>query len=263
MKKIVAATAILMATCLVFGEPPVPQKPVPAQPADTLPPSKARVELPEMDFDFGFAPQGTSSLVHNFKIKNMGEEILDIKGVRPGCGCTAAPLKKKLLEPKEETETQVIFNSRGYTKATSKSVRIETNDPTKPNLSIRFSANFDTTVWYDASKGARAKAEPAIIDFGAGDLIKETMTAKIQNLSEEKMNLKIISYQSEFIELPKLSGTTLSGKGNVTLTAKLIKGFDKAQPLKSSITIAGVNAAGEELTRFTIPLTSGPGGETH
>lgn len=45
--------------------------------------SLARVEVPEVSFNFGYVPQG-SSISHTFWLRSVGEDTLRITDVRPG-----------------------------------------------------------------------------------------------------------------------------------------------------------------------------------
>jgi len=221
---------------------------------DSLPPSKARIELDRLEFDFGFAPQGNAKLVHNFTITNVGKDTLEITRVRPTCGCTAAPLKKKLLAPKEQTEVSVIFRTRGYKRKTAKSVRIESTDPTKPSLSVRFSTNLDTAAWTDTTKGPRIKSEPAIIDMGKGDLYQKKTTIDIINMVGQKLDIEVIDYTNEVIKEPDLKKTKLSGNKSTTLKVEMLSDYDIKNVIQASITIAAYDKSGSEVTRFTIPI---------
>jgi hypothetical protein len=45
--------------------------------------SKARIEVPEVSFNFGYVPQG-ASISHTFWLRSVGEDTLRITDVRPG-----------------------------------------------------------------------------------------------------------------------------------------------------------------------------------
>ncbi len=52
-----------------------------AAPAATA--NQPRLEVPEVSFNFGYVPQG-SSLAHTFWLRNVGGDTLRITDVRPG-----------------------------------------------------------------------------------------------------------------------------------------------------------------------------------
>jgi len=46
-------------------------------------PSQARIEVPEVSFNFGYVPQG-ASISHTFWLRSVGGDTLRITDVRPG-----------------------------------------------------------------------------------------------------------------------------------------------------------------------------------
>ncbi|MEW5701948.1 MAG: DUF1573 domain-containing protein [Candidatus Zixiibacteriota bacterium] len=88
--------------------------------------SRALLDVPVTNFDFGYAPQG-SSISHVFWLKNVGGDTLHITDVRPGCGCTKAPLKKTVLPAGDSTDVEVIFSTGGYSSNVVKGARIISN----------------------------------------------------------------------------------------------------------------------------------------
>lgn len=231
-----------------------PMVKVNSESSDTLPPSKARISFDSESFDFGFAPQGAGYLVHYFGVTNVGEDTLVIKRVRPTCGCTAAPLKKKQLAPGESTEIGAIFRLRGFKRATSKAIKVESNDPTRKLVSLRFNANMDTSLWHDTSKGARIFSEPEMVDMGKGDLLQWKTNVKLKNPTDKKLNLKIIEYTENIIKEPKIKRTTLKPGKSTDMEISLLEDYDINTQIKASITIAAFDKSGSEVTRISIPI---------
>ncbi len=221
------------------------------------PNSKARIELEETSFDFGFAPQGNAKLVHTFVVKNSGEDTLKIIRVRPTCGCTAAPLEKKILAPGEKTNIKVIFRTRGYKRRTTKAVKIQSTDPTNTMVSLRFTANLDTTQWNDVSKGPRIKTDPKTLDLGKGKSFQLKTKTSIKNLSDQTLELKVIDFTKDVVKDAKLKKTKIKGNKTTTLEVKINEDYDKNKPVQASITIAAYDKSGSEVTRVTIPLIGG------
>jgi len=224
---------------------------------DTTVPSLARISFDSDNFDFGFAPQGDAYLVHYFKVKNVGEDTLRIDRVRPTCGCTAAPLKKKDLAPGESSEIGAIFRLSGYKSATSKSIKVESNDPTHKTMNLRFSANMDTAAWLDAMQGPRLLCEPTIIDLGKGDLFKGTAKFVIRNPSDKKLKVEIIDYTGDIITTPKIKMPELKAGKSADVEIAVLKEYDPTSEIKASITLAGLDDSGSEVTRFTVPIIGG------
>src|SRR5436189_6374552 len=57
-----------------------------------------KIQFADMTFDFGKIDSGTL-VKHEFVFTNTGSATLEIKDVKPGCGCTAAGTWDKTVEP--------------------------------------------------------------------------------------------------------------------------------------------------------------------
>ena len=263
MRRLWTVAIVVALAGLIFaqGATAIPKKAVPKkaeQPSQTAEKQyNAKITFDEESFNFGFVPQGNTKLIHKFHLKNTGTDTLRITRVRPTCGCTAAPLEKKVLAPGEETYIKVIFRTRGYKRRTTKAVKVMSNDPNRPIVSLRFTANFDTTRWNDVSKGPRIKQDPLILDLGKGKDFKSKATVVIRNLSDKKLTLKVVDYTDDVLKEVKLKKTTLKGNGKVKLQVKVRDDYDINKPVQASITIAAYDKSGSEVTRITIPVVGG------
>ena len=102
---------------------------------------------PEIQFDkevwhFGQNKQG-EILIHVFTFTNGGDAPLKIKQVRTSCGCAAALVSKKEIEPGEKGEIKVTFNTKGYGGNVAKYVFVESNDPEQPNKQLTVQASIE------------------------------------------------------------------------------------------------------------------------
>ena len=59
-------------------------------------------------YDFGEVTEG-KVLSYDFTIKNGGSDVLQIKDVRPTCGCTVAKIDKKELKKGESTKLLLLL----------------------------------------------------------------------------------------------------------------------------------------------------------
>jgi len=104
---------------------------------------------------------------HEFRLRNDGQALLRITRVKPACGCTAATLTKRELQPGEETVLLSRLKLRGRKGSQSKSIQVESNDPVNPRLRL----------WLKGSVRTELAAEPPRVNFGAlpadGTLTKE------------------------------------------------------------------------------------------
>jgi hypothetical protein len=97
--------------------------------------SQPKIEITGGDTkDWGKVSPKDSPLKTDIVIKNIGSELLKITKMKPGCGCTTAPLKKDSLAPGESTVVEVSLNISGNTGGVTKSISIETNDPAKTSI---------------------------------------------------------------------------------------------------------------------------------
>lgn len=90
------------------------------------PQPKIQIENPL--YDFGTATEA-SMVHHTFKIKNVGNGRLVITGVKTSCGCTAAKPSKSTLEPGEQTDITVGFDTRFQKGHQVRTITAFTNDP--------------------------------------------------------------------------------------------------------------------------------------
>ena len=71
-----------------------------------------KIQFKELKWDFGNKKQG-EVLTHTFSFKNAGDETLVIRRVRTSCGCAAAMLSKKELNPKLEKLSNLCLEVYG------------------------------------------------------------------------------------------------------------------------------------------------------
>ena len=102
----------------------------------------AKIQFVKEKHDFGKVEQG-KLLTYSFKFKNIGNTPLTIKNVRTTCGCTAAVVKGKKLDPGSEGEIKISFNTTGYGGNVAKYIFVETNDPSAPQKQLTVSAAID------------------------------------------------------------------------------------------------------------------------
>ncbi len=93
------------------------------------------LEVEAASFDFGEISQG-EKVRHVFIFSNVGDETLMIDRVRSSCGCTAALVSDKILEPGETGEVQANFDSTRFSGSVSKTIYLYTNDPVYPTKQL-------------------------------------------------------------------------------------------------------------------------------
>ena len=99
-----------------------------------------KLVLQQNSFEFGDIKQG-ETVSHTFVLTNSGGDLLKIANVQASCGCTAAVPEKSELAPGESTNLTVKFNSTGRQGAQKKTVKIFTNDPQAPEMTVTITGN--------------------------------------------------------------------------------------------------------------------------
>jgi hypothetical protein len=142
-----------------------------------------KVKFQEEKWDFGNVKEGQVK-THVFVFNNMGDAPLHIKRVRTSCGCAAALISDKKVEPGKEGELKVTFNSRGYEGNIAKYVYFESNDRSQPVKQLQISASIEVP------PRPRIDLERYSVDSG---LILEgepiPATALIKNKGERELRL--------------------------------------------------------------------------
>lgn len=92
-------------------------------------------------FDFGEIDY--SRIVESsFRIKNLGKEILEIKRVATSCACTTAEVLKDRIEPGEETELLVSYDTAAMGRSShgmgkqERIIYVKSNDPLNPQVTV-------------------------------------------------------------------------------------------------------------------------------
>jgi hypothetical protein len=93
-------------------------------------------------WNFGKAKAG-EDLVHEFIFKNEGDGPLNVKSVETSCGCTAALVSDKILDPGKSGKIKVTFSTRGYSGEVVKYIYVESDDPVQPRIQLKISAAVD------------------------------------------------------------------------------------------------------------------------
>jgi hypothetical protein len=132
---------------------PAPPAPPAAPPPDAGPP--ARLVFQSTQVDFGEMSQGQEA-THAFAFDNKGEGILRIHNVSTSCGCTAALPEVRELPPGGSSQLKVTFKSGNFNGAVSKTVTVNSNDPTQPAAVLHIRANVKPVFVF----------EPAMLNLG-------------------------------------------------------------------------------------------------
>jgi hypothetical protein len=212
---------MLILTCLAAAEP--------------------KMTIPVEVIDFGYAPQ-KSKVTCRFWIYSTGSDTLQIADVKPGCGCTKAPLEKKIVPPGDSAFVDITFNTGQYKGKTTKTVNVMAYGGLPAQR-----VTIDAYVLASPDSATALTIEPATLEMG-GASAKREITFSIQNKTQGDVSPQLVLSPRDDIEikLPKTIKAGRDGQGKVKLLAKTIPpGFAK------SFTFAIDDSL---QTRFTIPI---------
>ncbi len=147
------------------------------------------------------------------KLTNAGEDVLKITHVQSSCGCTTVKQPKSELAPGESDVIKVEFNSTGFRGPATKYVYITSNDPVKPQTSVKLTVEI------------KEELEPVtknnVLWLGSVQLGKSvTETISFRNVSDKQISVTGIAIKNDGI--------------SVTYTPKRLK---PSEELKLTITV--------------------------
>jgi len=90
--------------------------------------SVAQIVVDENDIHFGSVAQG-EKVERVFRFTNAGDDQLIIERVKSSCGCTAALLSNRDIEPGTTGEVRATFDSTRFQGLVVKTIYLYTNDP--------------------------------------------------------------------------------------------------------------------------------------
>lgn len=101
--------------------------------------SGTSIYFPEDSWDFGeITPDELPT--HIFKFKNIGDEVLIIKGAKVSCeSCIDIIISTEELNPGEEGELKITVNSLDMIGRFTKRIYVESNDPVNPRVVVTVS----------------------------------------------------------------------------------------------------------------------------
>jgi hypothetical protein len=164
-------------------------------------------------YDWKFVKPNDSPLQAKVQIKNTGDKTLEITNVKPGCGCTTAPLDKNSLKPGEIATMDIKLNISGNTGKVTKSITISSNDP-----------NNEKKVLYLKAEIIRALMTSPTQYLTYSDITvgKEAVASlKIKNNSNQDVTLSNFEVTPETVTINLKNKVTLKPGQEVELEAKV------------------------------------------
>jgi len=161
------------------------------------------IYFPEDSWDFGEIT--TDELpTHIFKFKNIGDEVLIIKGTRVSCeSCIAPVISAGELNPGEEGELKITVNSLDMIGRFTKRIYVESNDPANPRAVITVSGFIQpqpqTPFRVGMSYFGKREYDKAIIEFEKSIELDENHTESYYYLGQCYLQKGIIEYYNKNI----------------------------------------------------------------
>lgn len=148
------------------------------QPAGPAP----KIKFAEPAFTFPEAWSG-DKVEHTFIVKNEGEGVLEIREVKPGCGCTLAGDFDKKIEPGKEGKIPVALNTHGLRGDVVKQITVTSNDPVQPQTILTLKGKVKSVVDVDPVQGwAWGQITPTS---------KDSMTITLSNNTTDAWKLEV------------------------------------------------------------------------
>lgn len=153
-------------------------------------------------YNWGNVNAKQTPLQATVKIVNKGNEVLNVTGVKPGCGCTAAPIDKDKLSPGDTATVKVSLNVGASSGDLTKSITITSNDPTASTVIYSLKANIIRAVQILPSQ--------YFVFTGMTPGQKSSANVSIKNNSDKEITLS---------DFEATNGLTIDWKQNKTLKA--------------------------------------------
>lgn len=128
-------TAPMVLACLLALSPLALQAQTPVAPPPPAPITAPKIQFASNVFEFGKVPVGTVVRA-TFVLTNTGNAPLEIKDVRPGCGCTTAGTWERRIEPGNTTTIALQLNTANFGGALVKNATVTCNDPTQSTVTL-------------------------------------------------------------------------------------------------------------------------------
>ena len=103
-------------------------------------------------YDWGNVKPKDNPLKTTIIIKNTGNQELHITSVRPGCGCTNAPLSKDKISPNDTASVQVTLNIGANSGSVTKNITFSSNDQESHELVYYLKANVQRSLQFSPNQ---------------------------------------------------------------------------------------------------------------
>lgn len=144
--------------------------------------AQGKIEIVGGDtYNWGSVAPGTLRTV--VEVKNVGAQDLSIQEVRPSCGCTIAPIDKKLLKPGEVGKISIKLDVASRTGPVEKTITITSSDSSSPIRILKLVADVKRSLIFTPSSAS------LVVSEGKLNVESPTTTLRLANASDSTFTL--------------------------------------------------------------------------
>jgi len=194
-----------------------------------------KIVCDQPDFNFGVR-RDHETVVHQFTIKNDGDEPLAITRVKASCGCTAVKSSTSSIQPGKTATVDARFTLKGRRGKQQKSIMVESNDPNMPRLRL----------WLKGEIVVGVALEPRYLNFR--QMHKDVVSTQKVALVTLRPDIRIVNIEENSPSYEATidpDGRGLTVRTVPPLNPGLVRGrivvtTDHPQGLTADLNIAGV-----------------------
>jgi hypothetical protein len=211
--------------------------------------SAPKIVVDQENFNFGRIYQG-EKVEHTFRFQNTGDAPLNVEKVRTSCGCTAALLSTKIIEPGETGGVSATFDSARFRGEVIKTIYLYSDDPLKPVTQLYLRGSVKPEILQDPERVELGPLQPGV---------EKEVHVTLTNQGERE-----ITFLSIQVTAPDLRAEFSS---DVLLPGKSVQVLIKATPREGMARVSGyviVKTSSSHVPELRIPVygtvTVAPGG---
>ena len=175
-----------------FGEDPAMEQSAPADVSIASPPAATpsmgpRIVFATPTYDFGKVMEG-DKVSYDYLFTNTGDEVLEIRNVKPTCGCTTKGEWDRKVEPGQTGKIPITLKTNSVNGSVKKAIRVTTNVPGKALHTLYIKGS----VWRPIEITPRYASFGQVVD-GAESATK---TLRIVSIMEEPLEIQSVKCSS-------------------------------------------------------------------
>ncbi len=193
---------VTMAAAELVASPLTPKTNAPAASG------RPRIYFAQPVYEFGVVKPG-QTIKHEFQLSNRGDAVLEIKEVRPSCGCTTAGNWTRTIPPNGSGAIAIQLDTGHFKGAISKTVTVTSNDPTQPQTILQLRGEIWTPI----------QMTPAFATFPPLHATSDVVHTKIKLVNQGEAPLEITDVKSSSKSFKaELNATTPGKEFELTVT---------------------------------------------